>query len=606
MTFLKFSQTLQELESISSRLRITEVLAQLYRSLDEAEQKPACYLLQGSLVPAYLSLEFQLSVKMVQRVLAQLVSDSGASGEETGQHSFFESNDSSAQLSKIEQLYKSEGDLGKVAEMVVSQLANDTQKDGQLQIIQVHEALRQIALESGSGSQERKVQKLVELLAQLEPVGAKFVVRIVLGRLRLGFSVMTLLDALSWVVGGNKLYREQLELAYQKKADIGELAAGFLRRALSEEVDKNSFEEFFQSYSAQVGIPIVPALCQRLNTAAQIVEKMGQVLVEPKYDGLRVQIHCGVIDESGRKTVRVFTRNLDDATHMFPEASVLLEQVKEACVLDGEVIGYDPETGRLKAFQETITRKRKHDVQSISESVPVRFYLFDLLVKGDESLLDRSLRERKDLLNKLLQPNEQFVIAPTVETNDAQEVRRLHEQFLHDGLEGAVIKKVDAPYQSGRKGWSWVKIKEEEGSRGKLADTLDVVVIGYYRGRGKRAQFGIGAFLVGVFDSESQQIKTIAKIGTGITEEALGELKQLFDSFVAPQAPHIYTVDKGLEPDVWIQPEVVVEVAADEITRSPVHSAGLALRFPRFLRVRTDKSWDQATTTLELTQMQPS
>lgn len=597
MQFSQFAHHLQTLETISSRLEMTAELAEVYRQLEPEEVMPANYLLQGSLVPAYESMEFQLSVKMLLRTLAGLwVGEVGSLGTGSVQDALFAEIDTKDNLIQVEQLYKQLGDVGQVAEQVLSKLPAAQQ---QLDIISVHQQLVAVAQASGAGSQERKIALLSALLRSVEPVAGKFIVRIVMGKLRLGFSVMTLLDALSWAVAGDKQYRNALEEAYQKKADIGSLAAGFLGHRNSPEALTN----FLASYSAEVGIPIVPALCQRLNSAAEIIEKMGTVFVEPKYDGLRVQIHVGVVDGAGKRSVRVFTRNLENATHMFPELQALLEMIPGQAVFDGEAIGYDPTTGALKPFQETITRKRKHDIAETAESVPLRYYLFDVLAVDGASLLHKTLRERKSVLGKLIKQNEQFVITEATQTSDPTELRQLHEHFLAEGLEGAVIKKVDSVYQSGRKGWSWVKIKEEEGTRGKLTDTLDVIVLGYYRGRGKRAQFGMGAFLVGVREANTEAIKTIAKIGTGISEEQLASLRQLFDAEAVNTQPATYEVEKSLLPDVWVAPSIVVEVAADEITKSPVHTAGVALRFPRLIKVREDKNWQDATSVEELGEM---
>jgi DNA ligase-1 len=195
-----------------------------------------------------------------------------------------------------------------------------------------------------------------------------------------------------------------------------------------------------------------------------------------------------------------------------------------------------------------------------------------------------------------------FFETPYIITNDPDELRTYHEHQLAEGLEGAVIKQLDSEYQSGRKGWNWVKIKEEEGTRGKLRDTLDCVVMGLYAGRGKRTEFGLGAFLVGVLDAE-QRIKTIAKIGTGLSDEQFRELKKKTEPLMVESPPALYEVSKALVPDIWLQPSVVVEVAADEITRSPQHTAGVALRFPRLVRFREDKAWADVTTLAEVTQL---
>lgn len=569
MKFATFSSALEELEQLSSRLDMTEKLAELYQQFDQDEIAPACYLMQGSLVPSYQSLEFQLSTKMLIRAIAR-VKNKFHPGETVGL--FGDENSPSAEK-EVTKRYKKSGDLGEVVEAWMS--ANDME----LSLTDVYTKLDEIARVSGTGSQEGKISKLVELLDGVDPTSAKFIVRIILGRVRLGFSAMTMLDALSWVVTGGKDHRAKLELAYQKQADIGVLAFHYLA---DKQKSKENVDAVLDAYKVTAGIPVVPALCHRLNTSQEIIDKMGEVIAEPKYDGLRVQIHfrrSGLQHDSKKRKIQAYTRNLEDVSHMFPELSELATATKaDELILDSEAIGYNPTTGELLPFQETITRKRKHDIANVSEKVPIKFYIFDVLSKEGEELLRTPLRKRKEILATLFEPQDTFEVASYIVTKDPAVLHEYHEEQLTKGLEGAVIKKIDSDYQSGRKGWKWVKIKEEEGNSGKLKDTLDVIIMGYYAGRGKRSQFGIGALLVGVLDVEDQ-VKTIAKIGTGLSEQRLVELKTMCDERAVDTKPKQYLVDDTLMPDVWVTPEIVIEVAADEITKSPNHSAGVALRF---------------------------
>jgi DNA ligase-1 len=589
MLFHTFAEYLQKLEATNSRLAITEQLAELYKQLAGEEIREASNLLQGQLVPAYESLEFQLSVKMVLRALARI---SDLPQNQHNSTDLFGTTTEIGNHKSIEQKYKQLGDLG----TLVEQILKDTKHtiDSRLTLTAVYDDLIAIAQESGAGSQERKLEGLVQLLQKLDATSAKFIARIILGRLRLGFSTMTMIDALSWSVTGGKEDSKALELAYQRQADIGKLAETYLAGDTS---DKR--HAALADYTIEVGVPIVPALCQRLNSAAEIIDKMGEVMAEPKFDGLRIQIH--VIKQPGKPPLlRTFTRNLENNSETFPELKDAVAGLNcESCVLDSEAIGYHRETGQLRTFQETITRKRKHGIEETAENIPVRFYIFDVLSLNGESLLDKKLRERKDRLKNLFKQNEVLYQTEYIVTNDPVELRTFHEEQLAQGLEGAVIKQIDSVYQPGRKGWSWVKIKEEEGTRGKLTDTLDCVVLGYYAGRGKRTQFGLGAFLVGVL-AEDQTLKTIAKIGTGLSDEQFKDLKDRCQPLIVPDQPANYHVDKALIPDVWVQPQLVVEIAADEITRSPVHTAGVALRFPRLVKFRDDKGWENATTVEEV------
>lgn len=590
MTFAQLSEYLNTLESTSSRLEITSVLSDLLKKLSPEEVTPTCYLLQGQLLPQYHGVEFQISSKTVIKVLARLLP--GKTAEATD---LFGEKETGVSESEIETRYKKVGDLGKVAEAVVSELPS--KKHSELSVTEVYAKLLEIAQDSGAQSQQRKQDKAFALFEQLDPLSAKFVTRIMMGRLRLGFSDMTIMDALSWTMKGDKSERELLESAYQRRADIGKLATEYL--SISGEQERRSALE--NQYSIELGVPVVPALCQRLNSATEVIEKMKEVIAEPKYDGLRVQIHYRKGKNGEPALLRTFTRNLEESSEMFPELSQITEQLDcESCVLDGEAIGYDPKTGNLITFQQTIQRKRKHGVAEKAAEIPVRFYIFDMLYLNGENLIDTPLKERKAKLDRLFVDNQVIVHTQGEVTSDPVALRQYHEEALAEGLEGVVMKQTSSSYQSGRKGWSWVKMKEAEGQTGKLSDTLDVVVMGYYLGRGKRAEFGIGAFLVGVYDEQNQQILSLAKIGTGLTDETLGEVKRRCDKLVVAEQPTSYVINKALTPDVWCAPELVVEVAADELTTSPIHTAGQALRFPRFVKFRDDKKWDQATTLKEL------
>ena len=581
MLFSEFAAYLSRLESLSSRLAMTEVLAELYSNLAQEELKEASYLLQGSLVPPYHSLEFQISNKLVIRALAQLQAK-----QESAATNLFGESDSSGSESEVSELFTKTGDIGIVAEKI----SEKVKIDKKLTLLQVFSRLRQIAEASGDGSQGQKINNLATLFADLEPISNRYIARIVIGKMRLGFSTMTLLDALSWAKNSSKEDSKVLENAYQKKADVGALAQVYLAAKTKEEREKA-----LENYSVSFSIPVIPQLCQRLHTAEEIIEKLGEVFAEPKYDGLRIQLHIN----TKTKEVHAYTRSLEDATHMFPELSKLPEAVSaESVILDAEAIGYNPDTGELLPFQDTITRKRKHDIASKADSVPIRFYVYDVMLIDGESLINQPLEERKRRLLSLFSDSKTLTHSPVLRTKDAAELKKFHEDQLSLGLEGAVVKQVASPYQSGRKGWYWVKIKEAAGTRGKLADTLDCIVLGYYRGKGKRTQFGVGAFLVGVLDGE--KVRTIAKIGTGLSDDQFRELKKRCDELQTPVKPEAYDVPKDLFPGFWCLPGLVTEIAADELTRSPMHTAGLALRFPRLVKFRDDKKWTDATSVGEL------
>ena len=615
MTFDIFSEYLQSIEATSSRLEMTRLLAELFNKLDPNEVNQACWLLLGQLGPKYENLEFSFAEKMMLRALSEFVSESvmghgkqgglgeqealeekgthgalgkkGALGEQMGLLTEHEKQTPS-KLRYVTDQFKKIGDLGNVAEELLQKTLG--KNSDHRSMTQLYADLLEMAKDSGVGSQERKLQLMIEMLRQSNAQTAKYIVRIVLGTLRLGFSEMTMLDALSWSKTGNKSLRELLELAYQKNADVGRLASTFLSQGL----------EAIKKIEVQPGTPLFPALCQRLKTADEMIEKMGEVIVEPKYDGTRVNIH---VNKHGKDwKVRTFTRNLDESSGMFPELLTenAIQAIKaDVVILDSEAVGYDTVTGKLLPFQQTIQRKRKHEITETAARIPLRFFVFDVLFKDGKSLLRLPLSERKKILDDVVTESGLFVKAPYIVTNHAEELRKFHTAQLAEGLEGAVIKQLHSEYQPGRRGWSWVKFKEEEGASGKLSDTIDCVVMGYYTGQGKRTSFGMGAFLVGI-RGENDKFYTIAKIGTGLSDLQWKELYTRCQPLAQKIKPKEYSVPKGLIPDVWISPSIVVEIAADEITRSPLHTATVALRFPRLVKFRDDKASEQVTTRGEI------
>ncbi len=562
MLFREFAEYLEKLEGISSRLEITAVLAELIAKMNVGEAGVGVYLTQGLLGPVFDNREFSMAGKMVIRAVAL------AFGKET---------------QEIEREYKALGDMGEL----VTKLGNKTEV-GKMSLSEVFEKLKEIAYFEGTGSQELKVGKLAELMGKMSSKEGKFVVRMVMGKLRLGFSEKTIFDALSQLESGSKSLRKELDRVYQLYPDSGEIVKAF----------KEGGVEGLKKIKVKVGVPIVPALCQRLNTYEEIVKNMNVVAIEPKYDGTRVQIHF----KRSSGLVRSYTRNLEESSAMFPELKKMADYVKaEEIILDCEAVGYERKTGRILSFQETITRKRKHGIAEAAESVPLRFFCFDILFCNGESLLDKTYEDRRKILAEQIKENEALIVDESIKTNNPIELEQIHTRFLEEGYEGAVMKMWSGEYLPGRQGWNWVKIKEAEGTSGKLADTFDLVVLGYYYGRGKRASFGMGAFLAGL--KKGGDFVSIAKIGTGLTDEEFKGLRKRLDQLELKEKPVNYLVEKILAPDVWVVPKVVVEIAADEITKSPSHSGGLALRFPRLVKFRDDKSSKEATTWEEVKQI---
>lgn len=587
MIFSRLTLFWSRIEKTASRNEMTRILADLLKEASPGEVRLICYLSQGRLGPLFEPLEFNLAEKMMLRVLAQAYE----AEEET-----------------VRQDYKKTGDLGDVAYELSKKVKIRAPK-AKISVAEVYGKLKEVAEDEGEGSVERKIGKTAGLLRELDPLSVKYVVRIPLGRLRLGFSDLTVLDALSWMVGKDKSKRSEVEAAFSVRADVGLIAERIRRKRM----------RGLRGIGIELGVPVMPALCQRLPDTGKIIEKMigvegDQVAVEPKYDGTRLQVHFSRkkpdktekdqlgFDFDPGGFVRVFTRNLENVSRMFPDVvrAVFEETTAREAILDGEAIGWDPKTGDFLPFQETIKRKRKHDVGETAKEIPLKFIVFDLLFLDGRDWLGKPFKKRRRVLEGLLRKGSKVLMtSPLVLTARASEIKEYHRQQIEKGLEGVVVKKWSSPYDPGKRGYTWVKLKQESGKKGAgLADTLDCVVMGYYAGKGKRAGFGIGMFLVGVRDGE--KFSTVSKVGTGLTDVQWREMKQRCEKVKTAKKPKEYKVPKGLVPDTWCAPEIVVEIEADNVTRSPLHAAEYALRFPRLIQFRDDKTASQTSTLREL------
>lgn len=560
MKFKELSIYLDKLEKISSRNEITVILADLFKKSSPDEIDKIVYLVLGQLAPNYQGVVLNLAEKMMFRAIGK------AYGKETDE---------------VSGIFKQEGDLGNVAQGL------NKKADSNLTVNDVYEKLIEISKAGGEGSQEDKVAKMAELLKNLDSLSSRFVARIPVGRLRLGFSDMTILDSLSFMLKGDKSARPGIEAAFNVMVDPGKIAKFVKEKGL-----------VGISHIVPVpGIPIRPSLAERLPSAEKMLEKVGkEVAVEPKYDGFRSQV--AIFKENGKKKVILFSRNLENTTAMFPDIVKAVERINvDNAILDAEAIGYDPKTNKFLPFQETMHRKRKHGIDEASKKLPLRLFVFDILFKNGKSLLNLPFSQRRKILLETI-PNkfENLEVARQEIVSDPDRIRDLIKQFLGEGLEGALIKKIDAPYKTGARGYHWVKYKKTTVAG--VADTIDCLVMGINKGKGKRTGFGAGAFLVGVKDGG--RFKTVSKIGTGLTDEQWRELDKRSKDLVVSAKPEEYEVNKNLKPDVWTKPSLVVEILADEITKSPIHSAGLALRFPRLINFRDDKYPKDATTLKEL------
>lgn len=566
MTFAELSKFLDRLESTRSRKELVQTLSELYSRASPDEIQPMTYLIQGRLAPFFEPIEIGMGDKLVMAAIAQAAE---------------------RPVAEISKMFDKLGDLGLVAEEVAVKPRSKPPS-----IAQVHERLMEIANSSGPGSVEKKRTSFASLLSDLDAGSAKHLVRIALGRLRLGIGDPTVLEALSFARKGDKSLRPVLEAAYNRTSDLGLIARTFWAEG----------EKGVEALKITVGRPLRPQLAERLPNPDAVIKKLGPVVVQPKYDGVRVQIH-----KKGSE-VRVFSRNLEDYSLMFVELVTAAKKLKDrTLILDGEAIGYNPQSEEYLAFQQTASRRRQHGIQEAAASTPLVAFVFDVLFRNGKDLTALPYEERYALLDAILDDSKVLLSTPLTRTDSAEALTATLLENISKGLEGVVVKQMDSPYQAGARNFNWVKLKRT--SSGQLNDTVDLVLLGYYFGKGKRTDFGLGALLAGVYDAEHDRFETITKIGTGLSDAGWREIHQRADKLQVPEKPaRVYSL---LTPDVWLEPEVVVEVLADEITPGTNHTAGkvgegpgYALRFPRIISFRSgDKRPEDATSVKEIIEM---
>lgn len=566
MRFAKLVDYLAQLEATTKRLEMTAILGALFKEATADEIAAIIYLTQERLGPAFEPIDFGIGEALAAEALAK------ATGKEK---------------EAIKKLYAQHGDYGIVAEKLLSTSGKA------FTVTQVFDRLKEIALASGEGAMTQKTDWLADLLQKLSGREARYVLRIPLGRLRLGIGDPTVMEGLSWSLTGDKSLRPQIERAYNVCSDLGQVA----RVLKSEGVDA------LAKIQVEVGKPVRMALAERAKNAEDIVTRLGKCAIENKYDGFRCQVH-----KRGDE-VRIFSRNLEETTSMFTDiADGIRKQIKaKTAILEGEALSYDPETGEFHPFQVTMQRKRKYDVAEMTVKFPLRLIAFDLLYLDGKDFTSQPYIKRHETLASIIAPGERVELSRHLITQDAKEIEKFFMEAITNGLEGIIAKRLDSRYQAGMRNFNWIKLKRSY--QGHLSDTVDGVIVGYLRGRGMRARFGIGALLVAVYDDEQDKFATIAKIGTGLSDAEWPQMRELLDRIAVAQKPA--RVDALIEPDVWVEPKYVIEMQADEITRSPVHTAGkvgdepgYALRFPRVVGfIRMDRKAEDATTVKEILRM---
>jgi DNA ligase-1 len=593
--FHDLAERMEAIEATPSRLEMAELLADTLSAADGEETPPIAYMLLGGLAPEFEGLEVGLAENRVRELIRTQTGTSEA---------------------ELDELMAEEGDLGLVAEHLWEasdggQMALDAfgQREAtRLSVQEVHERLSEIARIEGEGSQEKRKRHAMRLADQVDPIEARYLVRFLVGQLRLGVADQTLLDGAAIAYAPQEqigegddglprppeAFRETLERAYNLTSDIGAV--------LSEAREEG--QEGLAAVEITPGMPVRPMLAERGKDAETIFDNVGTpALAEYKYDGLRIQAHV-TADE-----VHLFSRRLEDVTSPYPD---VVEHLQEAlgdteAVVEGEAVPVDPETGEIQPFQEIAKRRgRKHDLQAAVEEVPIDLYMFDCLWVDGRDLTPEPVEERRDRLEAILADHEHVAPSHARQVHDPAELDAFFEDAVQDGSEGLMVKKTgeDSHYQAGARGYRWIKYKADY--QAELADSMDLVVVGAWHGKGRRAGW-YGTLLGAAWDEDEARYKTVCKVGTGFTDEDLDQLDELLGPHQREDPPK--GLDIELEPDVFFDPELVAEIHGADLTRSPVHTAaedeegGIALRFPRFVRWCTDKGPQDATTVDEVRSM---
>lgn len=551
-SFLAFAELCARVEAVSGSLEKIDLVAAFLEGLEEDEELAiASRFIMGSVFSPALDLDLGIGPSILYEGLARAC---GCPAEQ------------------ISDMLRATGDPGSVASAIVEKrrplglsaffAANksggtqkDKDEDDGLSIKEVYARLLAAARASGKNSQDIKVKNLQYLFSQAGPLEARYIARLAIEDMRIGVGEGGLRDALAKAFAGKGADQTAVERAYNLTNDMGLVAMSARQGRLAE-------------LSVMINHPIKMMLAQLGESIAASLGEIGTAAIEWKYDGARVQIH-----KDGER-IRVFSRRLENVTASLPEIVQAARSIRaESAILDGEAVAVGSD-GRPQAFQQILKRfRRKYNVQKLAAQIPLRLFLFDLIYLDGESLVDRPLRERRALLERIANPD---ILAGQILSASEQDAEQAYRQALDAGHEGLILKNPQSVYAPGKRGKNWLKIKP-------VMETLDLAVIGAKWGEGRRASL-FGSYRLACREDETGNLLDVGWVATGINDETLSELTEMFRELVI--------AEKGMEME--IKPAVIFEVAYEEIQKSPNYSSGYALRFPRLVRVRDDKSLEEA------------
>ena len=578
MKFSVLSDTFERMEKTAKRLELTDHLVDLFKNTPNELIAKVVYLIQGKLRPDFEGIEIGVAEKLVMRAVYR---------------------STAIENKKIEEAYRKDGDLGHAVSKLIEQktqttLFDETAKAENQTVELVYDSLCKIAELEGSGKNvlDKKMNYVASLLNNVSPISAKFIIKILIGTMRLGVADNTILDALAVAYTDSKSNRENLEAAYNVSSDLGKVAEVAAKEGL----------DGINEFKIELFKPIRPMLADRVKSEKEAIEKFGKKFAaEFKLDGERVQIHL----ENGH--VDLFSRKLENIRRFYPDIVENLSKslkVKNA-ILEAEAVAINENTGDFLPFQELMHRRRKYNVDKAVLQYPITVNFFDVLYENGKSCLDLSYSERRKLLKDIVIEDNFSKIIPQILVTNESEIEDFQENSINSGCEGLMLKSLEAKYRAGSRGSNWLKLKREY--RNELGDSLDLVVIGAFFGKGRRTG-KYGTLLLATYNDEDDSFPSICKVGTGFTDENLDQFYQILSGKVTlKKNPRIIS---EMEADVWFEPELVIEIVASEITLSPIHKtaldvvrkgSGMALRFPKFTgKIRMEKSPENASTVQEV------
>ena len=571
MEFSIIAEIFERMESTTKRIELTNLLVELLKKTPKKIIPNAVYLLQGIIRPNFEGVELGVAEKLAIRAISK---SSGLS------------------IKKIEDDYKKCGDLGLTASNILKLKTQTTFTAEKITLERVYETLFRIAKLVGKGSQDLKMKYISSLLNDATPLEAKFVLKILLGTLRLGIAENTIMDALAIAFTGKKENKEQIENAYNVSSDLGKVSLLIATDGIDE----------IKKFKISLFSPIRPMLADRVKSEKEAIKKMSEIFAaEYKLDGERVQIH------KQANEVVLFSRRLENITQYYPD---IVENVKKSLsvnegVFEAEIVPVNENTGEFLPFQELMHRRRKYKLEKAISQYPITVNFFDVLYFDKKDCLNLEYSERRKILEKLVNEDDFSKLVPMLLVKNENEIEDFLENSINSGCEGLMLKTLDAPYRAGARGSNWLKLKREY--RNELGDSLDLIVIGAYFGRGRRTGL-YGTLLLGTYNPDKDNFPSVCKVGTGFTDESLDQLYQILSNKITLKKNS--RVVSEMEADVWFEPELVLEIVASEITLSPIHKTGLnlirkgsgfALRFPKFTgKIRYEKAVEDASTDEEV------